>query len=224
MTLDPNILRDVRVLWGYHTLHHRLKPADLLFIPCSNDLRVADHAAQLFQEGYAPFVLCSGGVAHLDDLLATGWSEPEAIVFARRLEERGVPKNAILVEPKATNSQENVEFSRALLREKNIKVETLIEVCKPYMQRRAYATIKNFWPDVQVISTAPDLTFEEYCSEHNVDDVIHIVVGDTQRMELYPRAGFQIPQDIPDEVWQAYQRLCAAGYTKHLVPEEKVLT
>ena len=49
------------------------------------------------------------------------------------------------------------------------------------------------------------------------DDVISIMVGDLQRIRLYAEKGFQIHQDIPDDVWQAYEELVSAGYDRHLV-------
>ena len=42
------------------------------------------------------------------------------------------------------------------------------------------------------------------------------MVGDLQRIRIYPEKGFQIPQDIPDEVWAAYERLVGWGFTRHL--------
>jgi hypothetical protein len=45
------------------------------------------------------------------------------------------------------------------------------------------------------------------------------MVGDLQRIRLYPEKGFQIHQDIPDDVWDAYEELVKAGYTKYLIPE-----
>ena len=43
------------------------------------------------------------------------------------------------------------------------------------------------------------------------------MVGDLQRIRIYPALGFQIPQEIPDDVWEAYERLVAAGYDSRLV-------
>jgi hypothetical protein len=51
----------------------------------------------------------------------------------------------------------------------------------------------------------------------SADDVVSIMVGDLQRIRLYPQKGFQIAQDIPDDVWRAYESLVAAGYDKHLI-------
>jgi hypothetical protein len=43
------------------------------------------------------------------------------------------------------------------------------------------------------------------------------MVGDLQRIRLYAERGFQIPQDIPDDVWAAYEELVRAGYDQRLV-------
>ena len=43
------------------------------------------------------------------------------------------------------------------------------------------------------------------------------MVGALQRIRLYPAKGFQIHQDIPDDVWRAYEALVEAGYDTHLV-------
>ena len=47
--------------------------------------------------------------------------------------------------------------------------------------------------------------------------VVDMLVGDTQRIEVYAERGFAIPQEMPDEVRAAFGRLVAAGYTSRLV-------
>ena len=44
-----------------------------------------------------------------------------------------------------------------------------------------------------------------------------MLVGDLQRVIEYPKQGFAIAQDVPDEVLQAYGRLIGAGYTARLI-------
>ncbi len=86
------------------------------------------------------------------------------------------------------------------------------------MERRAYATFKKVWPEKECIVTSLPISFEDYPDElHSKEDVIGIMAGDLQRIKLYAEKGFQIPQEIPVEVWDAYKKLIAAGYTKHLV-------
>ena len=48
-------------------------------------------------------------------------------------------------------------------------------------------------------------------------DVVSIMVGDLQRIRVYAEKGFQIPQEIPDEVWKAYEELVALGFRERLV-------
>ena len=43
------------------------------------------------------------------------------------------------------------------------------------------------------------------------------MVGDTERIELYAKKGFQIPQEMPSEVLAAYKKLIALGYNKQVV-------
>ncbi|MEK6845571.1 MAG: YdcF family protein, partial [Nanoarchaeota archaeon] len=85
-------------------------------------------------------------------------------------------------------------------------------------ERRTYATIKSYWPDKTVIVTSPPIDFEDYPNKDvSKDDVINIMVGDLQRIKIYPEKGFQIFQEIPKEVWEAYEKLVRLGYTKHLL-------
>ena len=53
---------------------------------------------------------------------------------------------------------------------------------------------------------------------------VHIVTvaassGDLQRIRLYAGRGFQIHQEIPDDVWRAYEDLVEAGYDQYLVKD-----
>ena len=52
-----------------------------------------------------------------------------------------------------------------------------------------------------------------------LEKVINIMVGDLQRIKIYPAKGFQTYQQIPDDVWQAYERLVELGFDKQLIEE-----
>ena len=86
------------------------------------------------------------------------------------------------------------------------------------MERRSLATFKKHWPDKRLIVTSPQISFEDYFSdEATFEKLVNIMVGDLQRIKLYPKKGFQIFQEIPADVWRAYEELVSLGYTKHLV-------
>jgi uncharacterized SAM-binding protein YcdF (DUF218 family) len=206
-------------LWDYHHLNHRLERSEVILVLCSHDTAVAERGARLYLEGWAPLLVFSGGLGVITKNL---WSEPEAELFARIAREMGVPDPSILVETRSTNTGENVQFTRGLLAGRGLDPQSLILVQKPYMERRTYATFKNYWPGPSVFVTSPQVSFEEYLKQYSnraltEDDVVGIMVGDLQRIRLYPEKGFQIPQEIPADVWAAYEELVRAGYDKYLV-------
>jgi uncharacterized SAM-binding protein YcdF (DUF218 family) len=204
-----------RMIWDYHHLNHRLEQADLILALGSHDLRVAEWAAEIYLQGWAPRLMFSGNTGALT---RGKFAKPEAIAFADIALAKGVPESAILIEQESTNTGENIALSRRLLAEILFDPERIILVQKPYMERRAYATFMNFWPGKKLIVTSPPISFDDYPTDELPKDlVINIMVGDLQRIRDYPAQGFQIAQEIPAEVWIAYEQLVARGFTKRLI-------
>jgi uncharacterized SAM-binding protein YcdF (DUF218 family) len=219
--MDPAIRPLVARVWRYHQLNHALSKSDVIVVLCSHDTVVAERGAQLFLERWAPLIVFSGGLGVITRHL---WQDPEAERFARIAVQMGVPQDRILIEKTSTNTGENVLFTRRLLAERGIDPESLILVQKPYMERRTFATFNKVWPGKRIAVTSPQVPMDDYlhrCSNDALspDDVISIMVGDLQRIREYPARGFQIPQEIPDDVWDAYERLVRAGYNRHLMKD-----
>jgi uncharacterized SAM-binding protein YcdF (DUF218 family) len=219
--MNPEVIENAATLWEYHRVRHALRPCDVMVVLCSNDLRVADYSVDLATRGFSRWVAFSGGVAHQQDLLATGWSRPEAEVFADRARERGLDESSVLLERNATNTGENFAFTGRLLHSRGISFRSALIVQKPFMERRAFATGRHCWPSVDLVVTSPPIPFLDYLqgAAQPAEDIIQVMVGDLQRIDLYARKGFQIPQEIPRPVWSAFQRLIALGYDRHLAPE-----
>jgi uncharacterized SAM-binding protein YcdF (DUF218 family) len=215
--ITPEIITLARQLWEYHHMQHELVKADCILALGSHDLRVADRATELYLQGWAPLVIMSGGLGNLTQNM---WTESEADKFARIAIEKGVPADAILVENKSTNTGENILFTQQLLQQKGLDPQDFIVVQKPYMERRSYATFKKHWPNKNLLVTSPQLAFEEYATaDIPMDRVINIMVGDLQRIRFYPAKGFQVYQEIPAEIWDAYEQLVQLGFDKHLVKD-----
>jgi len=213
--MDTHIIRLAKKLWSYHHLNHPIKESDCILALGSHDVRVADRAAELYLDGLAPILIFSGGLGNLTKDL---WTQSEAELFASIAEKKGVPPEAIIIENRSTNTGENILFTQAILKQRNLDPKSFIVVQKPYMERRSFATFKKHWPHKELIVTSPQISFEEYpTSEIPLEKVIHIMVGDLQRIKLYPHKGFQVFQDIPAEVWGAYEQLVELGFNKHLV-------
>jgi len=219
--MDDRIRALVEKIWDYHHVNHQLSQSDAILVLCSHDTVVAARGAELFLQGWAPLLIFAGGLGAITRRL---WHEPEADQFARIAIDMGVPEERILIENRSTNTGENVLFTKRLLAAKGLDPQTFIVVQKPYMERRSYATFSKVWPEKQVRVTSPRLSLDEYlrkCSHDALSpaDVISIMVGDLQRIREYPARGFQIHQEIPDDVWRAYEELVKAGYDKYLLPD-----
>ena len=216
-----------QTIWDYHHLHHQLEKADGIMVLCSHDLRVADEATRLYEAGLGDWVIFSGGFGtgpHSGANL-NGWTRPEAEIFADAAVEAGIPSEKVFVENKATNTGENIAFSKALLAERGITPRSVIVVQKPFMERRSYATFMRQWPEPRpsIMISSPNISFEDYPNEHISREVVtNIMVGDLQRIKVYatPEMDFQIPQEIPQEVWAAYEGLVASGFTWNVIAEK----
>jgi len=204
-----------KILWDYNSLDQPVKKSDCILVLGSHDIRVAQRGAELYLQGYASLIIFSGGVGRLTEGL---WDKFEAEIFAEEAIRLGVPKSSILIENKSSNTGENIEFTKILLAGRHVVLKNIVLVHKPYMQRRSYATFKKIWPEVEILVTAPQISLKDYPNELiSKDEMINILVGDTQRIKIYAEKGFQIPQEMPQGVWDAYVELVRRGFTDQLV-------
>ena len=217
--MEERISNLAEIIWDYHKLNQPLETSDAILVLCSHDERVAERAVELFNDGWAPLVIFSGGLGAITKQL---WTEPEAERFAQIAITAGVPKENVIIENRSANTGENVRFTKELLAHMGLELQKFIVVQKPYMERRSFATFRKEWPEKEVIVTSPQVEFEDYLA-HYADsslspaEVVSIMVGDLQRIRIYPARGFQIEQHVPPEVLAAYDELVEAGFTKYLV-------
>ncbi len=211
----------LQILWDYMLVGHELRPADCILVLGSHDIRVADYAIDLYQQGYAPFLLFSGGVVQQNAELGVFWDTTEAEYFARRARAAGVPAEAILIEKRSLNTGENIRYTRRLLGARELEFQSFIMVQKPYMERRVLATALQQWPGIDFVATSPPISCADYLNgELPRDALIQHIVGDFQRVKVYGENGFQTPQEIPARVWDAFEQLVALGYDQRLVSLE----
>ncbi|MGJ5696100.1 YdcF family protein [Streptomyces sp. SID7815] len=206
---------DAQLLWDFQQMRHDPQPCSVGIGLGSHDLGVADATVNLYQRGMFPLILFTGATSRTTrDRMPRG----EAEHYRERALELGVPASAILVEPRARNTGENINFARELLAERSVEVSSVLLVSKPYEERRAYATARRLWPGVAIVSASAPMTLSEYVdSMKDPRLVLDMLVGAQQRLLVYPEQGFMIRQEVPDSVAAAYERLCAEGFTSRLV-------
>ena len=234
--MDNQIIEQAEVIWNYHRLNHDIFKDDFvnnvdgILVFGSSDISVADEAANVWlltmkdrvhKGSMFPYLLFSGGMGtgpHSGCNLM-GWTRPEAEIFSERVlsiikdnvDPTHFSKLCLFVDNKARNSGENVDLSKKIIEENDLKSEKLIIVQKPFMERRTYATFKHRWPrpEIKLHSSSSTLLGYPKISNISLEEVIGIMLGDLQRITLYapPYGNFQIAQEIPDEVWKAYKLL-----------------
>lgn len=215
--MSSTVLDDARVLWEFHQIPDEPRPTDVAIALGSHDIGVAEHAVDLFHAGRFPLIVFTGANA---PTTVKDFPRGEAVQFAERAEELGVPRSALLVEPRATNTGENLTYSRELLTKHEISVSSATMISRPYQQRRAYATAQKLWPELDVVCSARTQELGAYIASIGSEKrVLDMLVGDTQRLWVYAEKGFAAPQEIDDRTKAAYERLVAAGYTSRLVAE-----
>jgi len=134
-------------VWNFLAISDNPVPSDVIFVFGSQDLRVPHHAASLYRAGYAPIVLVTG---HYGRMTRNVFEKPEALVFKDELVRAGVPSQAIVVEPAARNTLENVTQGLSLLQQKKLLCQSVLLVAKPFVMRRCAATFARQAPDVSV--------------------------------------------------------------------------
>ncbi len=213
-----DFLEPLQVIWDYLCLNQKPEKADVIVGFGNFNTNIARRAAEVYHQGLAPKVLFTGGLGRNTEGLLT---EPEAVRFAKVAMEWGVPAEDILIEDKSTNTKENIEFTRQLLEEKGIPHERILGVHQPFMERRIWAAMGVYWPELEFSVTSPRVTIPAYleaAKEQGITEnaAVSVIVGDFQRMDLYAKKGYQLPQDIPAEAWRAFWQLVEMGYDKQL--------
>lgn len=219
--MEPIVYENLNILWNYMRLGQHIEPAACIIgFGCIND-DIAVHCAKLYHDKYAPKILFTGGLGR--NTLGR-WSKCEAERFADIAIAHGVPAEAILLETQSSNSAENILFTRKNLESEGLARQPLICVHKPFMERRLMAAMGVYWPEINAAYTSPQISIQGYidsCMRQGLSEhaAICIIVGDFQRIDVYAKKGYQLPQHIPSHVWNAFQTLIKLGYIDELVTQ-----
>lgn len=213
-----DFLEPLQIIWDYLGMHQTPQKADCIVGFGNFNTDIARRAAELYHQGYAPKIMFTGGLGRNTTHLFT---EPEAVRFAKVAMECGVPEEDIILEDQSTNTKENIDFMRRIFEERNIPHDHVLGVHQPFMERRIVSALGVYWPELNFTVTSPQVTIPEYLERARQQGMtenasISVIVGDFQRMDLYAKLGYQIPQEIPEEAWQAFHTLVEMGYDKQL--------
>lgn len=146
---------------------HEPEKADIIFIPGNGYPHMAENAARLYREGFAPRILPSGkysitagkfsGVLYNRQLYSSSYETEWE--FLRDVLLRGsVPEQAILQEDQATYTYENAIFSRKVTDQEGLEIRKAILCCSSFHARRALMYYSLLFPEAEffVCPSCPD--------------------------------------------------------------------
>jgi len=132
-----------KAVTDYLLVETEIAPADIIMV-FGNDAResLADRAAILYKQGLGRKIVVSGGVKGKNGIR-------EADDIADKLVKKGVPEKDIIRERRATNTGENVLFSKPLIDQKIglHNVHSILAVGSIIASRRFLMTLERHWPE-----------------------------------------------------------------------------
>jgi len=102
------------------------RPSDAIVVLAGDRGERTEYAADLYNRGFAPVMIISGGVLY-DELIY-------ARVMAEHARELGVSREAIILEDEAETTYENAVLTKKIIRQRGIK--SALVVSSPYHMRR----------------------------------------------------------------------------------------
>lgn len=165
--------------------------SDMIFIPGNRYPQMAENAARLFKEGYAPYILPSGkysvtkgrfsGIASKEEEykgdFKTEWEFLKSVLL-----KNGVPEHVVLKEDQATFTYENAVYSRKVTDENGISVKKAILCCKTHHARRCKMYYQRLYPETKFFvcpSCADGITKENW---NQTKEGIEAVTGEITRI------------------------------------------
>ena len=180
--MNPRIIADIT---NFSFVSDEPEQADAIFLPGGSFPEPPEYASELYRQGYAKWLIPSGGVSVKRDKwpgvrrkaeLYSGDYQSDCEFFTDVLLKNGVPAAAIIREDKSGHTRDNAFLSRKAVDERGIDVKTALIVCKAFHARRCLMLYQMAFPDVD-IKVCPvhcyNITKENwYESEAGIDRVL----------------------------------------------------
>lgn len=134
--------------------------ADAIFVPGGLYGEIAQHAAELYQQGFASLIVPSGKYSIVEGKFTEVQSpekykgryfETESDFLTQILVDEGVKKSDILQEKEASYTYQNALFTKDLLEKKGLHLKKVILSCQAYHARRCLMYYQFVFPEIEFI-------------------------------------------------------------------------
>ncbi len=157
--------RAIQDITNFIFLNDSPRKADIILLPGTSHHQITERAAELYRQGYAPYILPSGKYSSSLGRFASekvtepryqGEHETDFAYCKSILLANDVPESAILREDKSTNTMENAAFSAQALKNLGIEPKTAILCCQSFHARRAFQSYACHFPHTEILVVPTD--------------------------------------------------------------------
>lgn len=170
------------------------KHSDVILVPGSSKSQITECAAELYNKGYAPFVLPSGLFSstlgrfadeNIDNVRYKGDFKTDFEYCKNILMLNGVPESAIICENQATNTMENALYSLKVLQSRGIIVNRAMICCQAFHARRAYMSYACHFRGIELLIIPTDTQGISRNSWYKFDFGIRKVMKEVEKCGKY---------------------------------------
>ncbi len=177
------------------------RKSDAIFLPGGSHPEQPEYAAKLYKEGYAEYLVPSGGVSVKMEKwrgvrskadIYDGEYHSDCEFFTDVLLKNGVPASAIIAEDKAGHTRDNAFFSRKAVDLAGIEVRSALIVCKAFHARRCLMLYQMAFPHTE-LRVCP-----VHCYNITKDNWYKSEIGTDRVLGELARCGSQFNGDIKE--------------------------
>jgi uncharacterized SAM-binding protein YcdF (DUF218 family) len=195
-------VKNIEGITSFIFLEDEPQNADIIFIPGGSWPELAERAAILWNEGYAPFILPSGKYSSKRGFFPGSMTKSDIYngkyiteweFLSEVAKKSGVIEEAILCEDSAENTIENAFKSKEVTDIKGLNINRAIICCKAFHARRCLMSYSWAYPETEFFLCPVETQNTNKYNWHTTVEGIERVMG-----ELY-RCGNMFKDAIP--IW-----------------------
>ncbi len=216
------IKKTLREMWDYMRLNQPLEKCDLIIGCGCSDLHIPIKCASLLKQGYGSKILFAGGLGKQTEDF---FEKTETEIYKDIAMQNGISSHDIIIETKSSNTGDNFRFAEEILKNQDVKYDKILIVHRPFDERRTLSCAQSILKKNHLIITSPDITFDEFFDTldnkpyQDIIGEISVIVGDIQRIIVYPQFGWQLENYVPEEIKKDYFYLKVKdlGFSKYIL-------
>ena len=207
-----SIEKELKIIWDYMVLDEDFPKCDLIIGCGCQSLTIPITCANLYKQGYADKIIFAGG---LGKITKYHFKKAEAEMYKEIAIQEGVPEEKIWIENKSTNTGDNFRFSKKIIDEENWNIKNILIVHNKFSERRTLSAAKAIIKDKELYITSAKVSFDDFIQSLQNKEEKRII-------KIFPQFGWQIKQEVPQEVQNAYRKLKSMGFDEFVISKEKI--